>query len=302
MNLLQDPAWRRRNSTWMLPTLLCCGAMTWLSFLYIGINAKRTSWLVAAAAYAVACVIPFALISSAPTAASGSTTTSDWRSTTGTFFLLAVWIGGSIHALIVNREWLSYLASPQERAASSWSSTRAPAVPIAPATLEEPWRSYMWQALGWQREIVTAVANNPPGPMRDRLDELAAHVETGMAECWQLAQGGQRLTHARAQINTAAVTQQLSRMRTLQPSPSLTQAAQSLQAQLDTAARIEREISSTYNGLLLMNARLGEVEARVIELSVRPNAWTEVAAVESVVESVVNELVAIRQAINELDS
>lgn len=298
INLLEDPGWRLRNSTWMVPTLACCGAMTWVSFLYIGVNAKRRSWLAAAAAYGVASVIPIALFASAPTTAPGSSSTSSWQSTAGTICLLALWVGGSVHALIINRQWLAVLASPQDLATTSWSAASAP---IMSETLGEPWRSYVSQALHWQREIVTAVANSPRGPMRDRLQVLADHVNTGMAECWRLAQAGQRLDNARARINTAAVAQQLNAIQTLQPDPSLTQAAQALQAQLDTATRMEREVSSTYNGLLLMNARLGEVAARVIELSVRPNAFKEVAAVESVVESVVDELVAVRQALTEMD-
>lgn len=50
-----------------------------------------------------------------------------------------------------------------------------------------------------------------------------------------------------------------------------------------------------------MNARLGEAAARVIELSVRPHQVNDVAAVESTVESVVDELVAIRHALTEPD-
>ncbi len=47
--------------------------------------------------------------------------------------------------------------------------------------------------------------------------------------------------------------------------------------------------------------RLGEVAARVLELAVRPHALNDVAEVETVVESVVDELVSIRQALTELD-
>jgi hypothetical protein len=238
--------------------------------------------------------------------------------------MVAIWIGGSIHALMVNGQWLAFLASPQDPVPGSWFDEqaatlngqwrsfvgsrqgRAPASesasnPIRPETLEDPWRSFVAHALTERQEIVTAVATNPSGPMRDRLQVLADHVDNGMTECWQLAQEGQRLTAARARIDTAAVVQELRHLQALQAHPSLTQAAQALQAQLDTARRIEGEISTTYNGLLLMNARLGEVEARVIELSVRPNALKEVAAVETVVESVVDELVAIRQALTEMD-
>jgi len=284
---------------WLLPTLLCCGVLTWASFLYVGVRAKQRAWLYAAAVYGAVSVAYFVLVDMAPKAADGSTSSSGWQSTAGTILFLAVWLGGSVHALIINPQWLSFLASPPDLAPTS---RFAPSPPISPGmTLNEPWQAFLSQALMLQREIVTGVANNPPGPTQDRLQILADHVDTGMTECRRLAQGGQRLTEARARINTPAITQELTRLQAREPNPSLTQAAQALQAQLDTAMRIEGEISSTHNGLVLLNARLGEVAARVIELSVRPHEMKDVAAVESVVDTVVDELVAIRQALTEMD-
>jgi hypothetical protein len=51
----------------------------------------------------------------------------------------------------------------------------------------------------------------------------------------------------------------------------------------------------------LLNAQLGEVNTRVIELSVRPDSLTEVAAIDTAIESVVTELVTIREALEEVD-
>jgi len=296
--LLQDRDWRRRNSMWLLPTLVCCGVLTWASFLYVGVRAKRPAWLAAAAAYGVATATYFVLVDTAPRAADGTSITPGGQSTFGTIFFLAVWIGGSIHALIINSQWLSFLASPKGLTPTSWS---AASTEIMPETLSYPWRSFVSHAQTLQREIVAAVDNTPPGPMRDRLKVLADHIDTGMTECWQLAQEGQRLDQARARIDTATATRGLTRVQALEADPSLTQAAQAFQAQLDTAMRIEGAVASTYNGLDLLNARLGEVEARVIELSVRPHALNDVAAIESVVESVVNELISIREAHIEMD-
>jgi len=151
---------------------------------------------------------------------------------------------------------------------------------------------------------MTTVMNTSPGPMRDRLQVVADHVAAAISECQQVAHEGQRLTEARARIDTAAVARQLGQLPTggpLEANPSLAQAARAFQAQLDTAERIDVEVTSTYNGLLLLNARLGEVGARMIELSARPEALKDVAAVDDDVESVVDQLVAIRQAFAEID-
>ncbi len=296
--LLQDRAWRRRNSTWMVPALVGCGFLTWTSFLYVGVKAKRASWLVAAAAYGAVLVLCFALIGTAPTEADGSTDTSSWQSTVGSACLLAAWIGGIVHALIANREWLSFQASPQGQAGASSSSASST---IVPGALDDPWRSFVAQALSTQREIATTVVTTPPGPMRDRLQVVTDHIDRGLVECWQLAQGGQRLTKAQARIDTVAIARQLSQLPPAEGNPAIVQAAQALQAQLDTARRMDGDVASTSNGLLLLNARLGEVAARVLELSARPNALNDAAAVDADVESVVNDLVAIRHALTEMD-
>ncbi len=305
--LLDDRAWRRRNSMWLLPTVLCCGLLTWGCFLFVGVRAKRRSWLTAAAVYGVAVVAYFVLIETGPKAPDGTSDTSSWQGTVGSLFFLAVWFGGAVHALIINRQWLAFLAAPEETVSAPPTSGTASAPSFSRSVtnqlgaLDDPWRSFVSQALTWQRDIETTVANTAPGPMQDRLRDLAGHVDNGMTECWKLARGGHQLTAARARIDTVAVTRQLSQLPPARTDPAMTQVAQALQAQLDTATRIEGEVSSTYDGLLVLNARLGEVSARVIELSARPLALGDAALVDSEVAVVVGQLAAIRQALTDLD-
>lgn len=295
---------------WLLPTIACCGLLTWASFLYIGIRSRKRAWLGAAAGYGLATIVYVAIVSTAPENADGTVDTSGWRSTTGMIFLLVVWGGGCIHALLVNRQWLDFLATQSTPMPAHPGAPPSPMAPVAPSPvyapaaappLDEPWRTFVSHALASQREIVASVATTPPGPMRERLELLAGRVDAGIRECWQLAHDGQRLTHARLRMDTPAVAKELNRINALPASPALTEAAESLQAQLDTAKRLENQVDTTYNGLLLLDARLGEAVARVIELSVRPQQLNEVAAVESNVESVVDELVAIRHGLTELD-
>src|SRR5690606_21976205 len=81
--LLRDKPWRDRNSMWLLPTIGCCGLLTWASFLYIGIRGRRRAWLGAAAAYGVATIAYLAIVGSAPETADGTADTSGWRGTAG---------------------------------------------------------------------------------------------------------------------------------------------------------------------------------------------------------------------------
>jgi DNA-binding SARP family transcriptional activator len=92
--------WRIRHSLWLLPALLGFGFWTWLSFLYIGIRARRRDWVLIAVAYVVLLVVACIMI---------DVTHPGWISTVGgCLWLLGIWGGGSVHAVLVNRAWLRW--------------------------------------------------------------------------------------------------------------------------------------------------------------------------------------------------
>jgi DNA-binding SARP family transcriptional activator len=96
---LSSRIWRVRHSLWLLPALLGFGMWTWLSFLYIGMRARSRKWLLIAAAYAALLVGGGTLAEIAD---------SSWAITLAGFWLIALWGGGAIHALYVNRSWLRW--------------------------------------------------------------------------------------------------------------------------------------------------------------------------------------------------
>ncbi len=175
---------------------------------------------------------------------------------------------------------------------------------INPFELEDPWRTFVWQAKKSQRQFADAVKHIHDGPLRDRLREISDRIDTGVSECWQVAQGGNNLTQARARIDITGITTELSQLPTgqaLQANPALADTAKALQSQLDTAKRMDEIISSTRDRLRLLDARLGELVTRVIELSVRPQGLEDLAAVGADVDSVVGEMEALRLALDETD-
>ncbi len=175
---------------------------------------------------------------------------------------------------------------------------------INPFALEDPWRTFVWQAKKSQRQFAESVKHTHDGPLRDRLNEIADRINTGVSECWQVAQSGQALTEARARIDLTSITTDLSQLPTGQPlqsNPALAETAKALQSQLDTAKRMDEIIANTRDRLRLLDARLGELVTRVIELSVRPQGLEDLAAVGADVDSVVNEMEALRQALDETD-
>jgi hypothetical protein len=96
---LRSRPWRAWHSLWLLPALLGFGFWTWLSFLYIGIRARRKNWLLMAAAYAVLLAAAVSLT---------EVTHPSWVATLGFTWVLAIWGAGSVHAVLENRSWLRW--------------------------------------------------------------------------------------------------------------------------------------------------------------------------------------------------
>lgn len=111
------PGWRAANSLWVIPTLICCGLLTWTSFLYIGVRTRRRVWIISAAVYFAAAVGMIVLMAlSGPTddeLATGKTpprthtqqTISDWSGG----YIIALWFGGVVHALLARPHYLHTL-------------------------------------------------------------------------------------------------------------------------------------------------------------------------------------------------
>jgi len=110
----QNPWWRIRQSAWLL-AMLPLGLTTWAGFLYIGVIARRRAWLLASAAYGAPAALMLILIATAPTDAQGEYIDS-WQDSLGMVVMMVTWLVGLAHALIVNRDWLTFRAQHTGRA------------------------------------------------------------------------------------------------------------------------------------------------------------------------------------------
>jgi DNA-binding SARP family transcriptional activator len=99
---LRSWLWRTWHSLWILPALMGMGIFTWISFLYIGMRARRRNWLLFAVGYAALLATGWIL---------SDITHPHWVSTLGLSSILAGWGGGTVHALFVNRSWLRWRSS-----------------------------------------------------------------------------------------------------------------------------------------------------------------------------------------------
>ncbi len=177
---------------------------------------------------------------------------------------------------------------------------------VDPFSLREPWRHAVQEALQAQGRFRQATAGVAAGPLQDRLQAIGAQLERGVAEAGRVARRGQTLEDVRRQIDTASILAELQRVEAIaEVSPtedsSRTRTAEALRAQLATAERIDGVLNETRDRLGLLDARLDEAVARSLELSVRTDDPGQLGGVTSTVDEVLEEMEALRLALDEAD-
>ncbi|ALU39029.1 hypothetical protein AS188_03890 [Kocuria flava] len=123
---LANGKWRLRHSAWLLAPILGLGLFSWVGFVYVAARTRKRRWWVIAAIYAGLGVLLFVLDEAARS--TGVQAFAD----VGGLLLLGTWVGGVIHAFILNKEYLRWRAS-----LVPWYTEGAP--PQAPpADLRQP--------------------------------------------------------------------------------------------------------------------------------------------------------------------
>jgi hypothetical protein len=185
-------------------------------------------------------------------------------------------------------------------AAMSWSRSGQR---IDPFTLQEPWRSFVQDALSARGKFREAVDRTRSGPLQETLRAISDRIDTGVDECWLVAQRGASLVESRNRIDTAAIDRELTEIEATQADnaddTSLTQVLESLRAQRATADRMDRVISEARSQLRLLDARLDEAVVRAVELSAQASSDASASSLSSDVDSLVTDMEALRQALEE---
>jgi hypothetical protein len=194
--------------------------------------------------------------------------------------------------------------------AAAWAARVAVGLPkqtsvrIDPRRLGQPWRAHVEEALDARDRFDRAVARTTPGPLRDRLGLIGERVGEGVEECWRIASQGDVLVGALDQLDVADARRQLEGLRSgmgrSDPGSSRQRTEQALQAQIDSARRLEATARRAHDDLLLLNARLDEAVARAIELSVHAGTVDELNRLGSDVEEVVGDMESLRQGLEEV--
>jgi len=166
------------------------------------------------------------------------------------------------------------------------------------ADLPEPWRAFVDDAHEANSSFADAIRSTRPGPLRDRLTEIGANLQHGVEVCQTIAQRGAAISRARKRIDVPKISRELESIAR-DGRDSTMQTIEALQAQVDTATRMDEVIRDTRDRLRLQNARMDESVARAIELSVKAEDVTELDGLGDNVGSLVTQLDAMRQALDD---
>lgn len=178
-------------------------------------------------------------------------------------------------------------------------------VKLQPSSLAEPWKSYVTSAQAAQQRFDRIVADMDAGPLRQRLAELAARLEDGVAESWRIARRGNDITGALGKLDTISAQAELAQMRAqiavrpagMQgPTAAEEQTIQALEAQLASADRLQTVAGDARDRLRLLDARFDELVARAVEVSVGTGDTTLLG---NDVDQLVTELESLRVALDE---
>lgn len=165
---------------------------------------------------------------------------------------------------------------------------------IDPRLLREPWRRHVAEALDAEQRFADAVAATPPGPLHDRLGDMRLRVSDAVSEAWRIANRGQQLELALGRLDSSADLRQR-----LGASGVGDDVAAALRSQLATYERIEATARDTRDRLRVHEARLDETVARAIEVGLRAGDPIEIGVLDDDVESLVDEMEALRRGLDE---
>ena len=194
--------------------------------------------------------------------------------------------------------------------AACWAGRVALAIPrrpkaerIDPGAVREPWSTFVRKAVAARDRFQRAVADTDPGPLRDRLAEMAARVSVGAAESWRIAKRADALAAAVGELDAPGVRAQLDQCeRDLAQGadrPELVATAEALRRQLGSAERLAAVVRDAGDRLRRLDAQLDEAVARALELSLRAGDAGDLDPLGTAVEGVVGELESLRQALEE---
>lgn len=169
-----------------------------------------------------------------------------------------------------------------------------------PATLPEPYRRAVSDAMAARRQFDQILSARPEGPMRDRLAELAPRIDAGVNAVRDAARHALEVEQVVAMLDPDRTLDDLKRARREAPDSPTTEALATKFASVQRMLNSVDELRSSLPGL---QARLGAGVARAAEISLsRTATGAELGSVAADLDALLGELHAIDAAMGEVDS
>lgn len=166
---------------------------------------------------------------------------------------------------------------------------------VEPTQVSEPWRQRVSAALSARRRLDRAVGDVGPGPLRERLDEVARRLDVAVLECWTVARQGDKLDAAVTALGLEGIR---ARMASSGSQPEAV--AEALRAQLEAGEQLQEVSRQTHERLRVLTARMDEAVARAVGLAARGSGAGEGAEpIGTDIDGLVVELKALQSALEE---
>jgi hypothetical protein len=172
-------------------------------------------------------------------------------------------------------------------------------------TLEPRWRAAVEEALASRVRFRSLVEQSPGGPLRDRLEELAASVDIGVHAAVDTAFRAQAAAQTLRGMDLEHVTAQLKDARRRLARATETGAGtQALSAEVDLLLEQHAALNDLANSvdeagdrLRMLDLRLDASVARAAQMVLRPDALQQLGMVDQELRSLVEELGALQSGL-----
>jgi hypothetical protein len=179
-------------------------------------------------------------------------------------------------------------------------AARDPLAAVDPAAVPPAYRAPVEDALRARQQFGALVARVPRGPLRERLDGLAARVDAGVLAVWGSAGHAAELEQVLATLDPERVTAEFKRAKREGAEPTV---LEPLAARFASVQRLLNTLEDVRRNLPVLEARLGTAVARTAELTLASPAAAapaELDALESELVALTTDLHALTEATPEL--
>jgi hypothetical protein len=175
------------------------------------------------------------------------------------------------------------------------SSDADPLAHVDPSAAPRRFAGSVADAVSARRRFRDLVAGLQPGPVRDRLEVMAAQVDVGVAAVWDTAQRAGEMERILAALDPERVTADYKQARRSGASPDVVAANE---ARFTSVQRLLNALDDTDERLRLIDVRLAAAVARAAEVALAAGSGAD--ELDAELTAVIDELGALRAGLHEL--